>query len=973
MFSQGDKQTLTCAKHAAGNLKLRVVSWNLAGQDAQLAKTASPDADVLCMQEMARRQPGWEVSDDGDLGDFFWVSHQDSMQWRPTGIGISLNIVESLIGKKKIPRGIAILAKIKDWGRVVICSVHAPTGVTCDEYLARVREATQLLGAKWQQYPCVVGIDVNEAVMWNDAEDGLQPHLGNTNFQETINTMSAVGLRPLPPLDDQLHLPTHYPRDSTRQGRQIDMVFCRHLRGSRVYIDEPRRHIINSDHAALIVDFFIARKARVWRSDSRARWVHSEIPQDTIIVDMDDVMDLAAQHTRPHNSTKYKDNDEVREALLQAKNTKSRQDWKIVHKKRRQARREWQKHRRMKALAGDWHAYRDVAREKNRKPGWWGSLLRDRSDEELTTEVKSHLEQKLYDESSRDWDDQLQRFIQAVPSDSSWIPFSLEEVGEALCQMKARSSVGPDLVGVDLLKYLSTHRELGPQLLQLLNFHCAHCLVPEVWDRSLLALLAKVEEPLRPKDLRPIAMSSSVQKLLNKLTMKRCFPYMRSPSSFSGCGKGRQSADVIGAISRLRDVTREWRLPVLLGKLDVKGAFDRIRRASVAEFIVRKTAHCGMNTEARWLLRQLATNKLVGWVPGGHNIEIDCNSGIKQGAPESAELFGLLIGDMIDGLLDDPRWANLAIPWGDVPLSVVYYQDDIFLWDESPDQIEKKIELIAEGLSRLGLELAEDKTLFIASHFYKGRRSLKIGGQQVAVQGADATMRVLGVNFNLTDPPGQQARDLLCRATEAAHVHGKILQEDGKWEDKVTMIRSLVEGTFTWSAGAVHWNREELTTANSIQIKTLRKAFRLRRRSDEDWLAWHTRTWRFVRAWMHTNHVLRWSTRILQLQFSLLGHWARQSEGQLNDGSARRGIAFRMMQWRSHSWWKHQQSLSVHLGKRHPGRFYPDCVERRISETVSLNWGDIACNRQEWFKQREAWLSAYDVRWSVGRQRALTC
>ena len=42
----------------------------------------------------------------------------------------------------------------------------------------------------------------------------------------------------------------------------------------------------------------------------------------------------------------------------------------------------------------------------------------------------------------------------------------------------------------------------------------------------------------------------------------------------SSCGKGRQAADIIGTMSRIRDVVREWRFPALVCKLDVAGAFE---------------------------------------------------------------------------------------------------------------------------------------------------------------------------------------------------------------------------------------------------------------------------------------------------------------------------------------------------------------------------------------------------------------
>ena len=80
------------------------------------------------------------------------------------------------------------------------------------------------------------------------------------------------------------------------------------------------------------------------------------------------------------------------------------------------------------------------------------------------------------------------------------------------------------------------------------------------WMHRLLALIPKVECPTGPS--------------------------MRKPSWISACGKNRQAADLLAVATRIRDVTREWRLPLLVAKLDVRGAFDRrVVRKSVASLL----------------------------------------------------------------------------------------------------------------------------------------------------------------------------------------------------------------------------------------------------------------------------------------------------------------------------------------------------------------------------------------------------
>ena len=204
-------------------------------------------------------------------------------------------------------------------------------------------------------------------------------------------------------------------------------------------------------------------------------------------------------------------------------------------------------------------------------------------------------------------------------------------------------------------------------------------------------------------------MSSALQKLTTRLVMQWTFPHLRGPSEFSCCGKHRHAADLVGCISRLRDNIKEWRLPLLITKLDIKGAFDSLSRDKVAKYLVRKLTWCGLGRETRFLLQQLMPNTLEGSVPGGEGIRVECTMGIRQGAPESAELFALVLEDALTGMREDTRWQKVGLPIEDLKADLLMYQDDLLLWERSARELEVKVELIAECLATLNLQLAASK------------------------------------------------------------------------------------------------------------------------------------------------------------------------------------------------------------------------------------------------------------------------
>ena len=618
-----------------------MAQWNLGGQKPWLLDVTACDADIIAVQELSRCEAGWRTF---DTAEFHWVSHRSENQWRGVGIAIALDKFDSILYKVASSRGLWVVARLKGLGRVLLGSLHCHTGVTNAIYQAAVHEFFATCPRRFRHLPVFCGVDANEVPVWvdSDSEDSLEFGTGNGNINELVAAAMQLGMRPSSPLSHLRHAPTHFPRDESREGRQIDMIFVKQLHALPHDIDAERRHCIGSDHALLHGDLLCSpgsSKSR-WFNDSRPRWVTSELPSDFIICDEDDVRELAKRTSRPRRSLAYKDNDEVKNAIAQARADKQASTWKRAHRLRQECRAKWKRERLSAVLGGDWDLYKQLQNEKKRVRGWWGDLLRERSAREVTCEVKSHFEKKMVDPAGAQWDETLQDIVAQVAVDTPFLPFSKIDVRSELQAMKCRSAVGPDGVSVHFLRVLIDHETLGDDFLELINHIVEHDEMPASWGKSFLALLAKVPSPTSPKDLRPICVSSAFHKLVSRLVCSRALPSMRCASNISCCGKGRQAADLIGTASRVRDVCKEWKVPLLVAKLDVEGAFDRIRRDKVADFLVSQLRGSGIPHELRYLLRQLATHHLAGLVPGGSRVDIYTNIGLSKAPPRALRSSG---------------------------------------------------------------------------------------------------------------------------------------------------------------------------------------------------------------------------------------------------------------------------------------------------------------------------------------------
>ena len=954
-----------CARHRWG----RLGQWNLAGQKLDLLNVAGRDVDIALVQEIARGEVGWNT-ENTEL--FHWISHRGANHYRGVAIGIALDKLDCVVHKVACNRGFWILARIRGLGRIVLGTMHCHTGATNAIYQAAVHAFIQTCPRKWRQYPLACGTDVNEELTWFEQDD-LEFRLSNgtANLNEVTHQFLQIGAGPVSPDRSQWATPTHYPRDESRRGRQIDTIWTRQLSHAMTVIDAPRRHVIGSDHALVHLDLAVAGKiTNQWGNDSRPRYLSADLPVGvkSVICDSEDLSKLARKCTRPRISRAYRDTDEIRDKITEAKQDNDKKCWKQVHRMRRRARREWDRERLSLILHGDWHEYRELQKTKKRRTGWWGRMLQDKTSLENTEQVQAHLRGKLVNEFCDDWDDLLQAQIESVHIRGDFVDFTISEAREVLHDMKVNSAVGPDGISVAFLRHALSDEEVGPQVIALVNHIVRNLELPAEWELNFLALLAKCDSPAKPNELRLICVSSVFHKMVTKLVCTRTMPVMRTGSKISGCGKGRQAADVIGTVSRLRDVAQEWKIPLLLCKLDISGAFDKLDRQKIVEFLKERLDGCELEHELRYLLCQLRTYQLVGRVPGGHTIQLGANVGIKQGAPESAELFGMIMDALLSRVTSHAKWGEFGVNLPGLDIQLIFYQDDIFLIENDLARLGKRINVLERYLAQHGLKLAGEKTKIVASGAYNGPRKVQVGGNVIEISRSTESVKVLGISFNLQESPSQQAREILQRTRAAAAGHAPLLRGRASWEKKANMVKTLVESQFSWTGGALHWNAAELKQANTLQLHVLRNAFRIARMKDESWQEWNSRSMRMCRAWLAYTGRPRWSTTLLRLQHTLFGHWARREEWLNGASSPCYCLPMRALQWKSTAWWRQQQLLSRTVSERHPARFYACNVERQLSDAHGVNWTAEALDRQHWGRMRDG---MWDVKWTRDRQLAI--
>ena len=304
------------------------------------------------------------------------------------------------------------------------------------------------------------------------------------------------------------------------------------------------------------------------------------------------------------------------------------------------------------------------------------------------------------------------------------------------------------------------------------------------------------------------------------------------------------------------------------------------------------------------------------------------------------------------------RWKSPVGALSDIPADVGCYQDDIFLWGDNTAHLSHNVGLLAEALGAIGLQLAQEKTSVVCSKYYKGVRFIDIAGCRVEFQPPGSSMRVLGLDFDLDAPAHQQAKEIMGRVWSAFHANKPFLCGPGSRSEKADLICKLVEGCWSWCAGGLHWEKDDLASMNS--------SFGCKRLEGECWPDYNARSLREMRLWLQQSGRERWSTKVLRLQFQLVGHWVRRWEGD------HKSLPAALMGWRDLAWWQQQQSLSPAAGgARHPRRFRAANTERSLASCLGVCWQSACWNRDGWRQLLPLWLRSEDVPWCRGRQPAL--
>ncbi|KAK6758449.1 hypothetical protein RB195_015957 [Necator americanus] len=345
------------------------------------------------------------------------------------------------------------------------------------------------------------------------------------------------------------------------------------------------------------------------------------------------------------------------------------------------------------------YARRDFASRKTR-------MTAIRNPKGTAVASRRGMEKIIYDFYSDLFDSHVHLSPHHLREDGQVIPDVLpSEIRHAIMSVRSRTAHFLDRTRPEQLKNLLP--VLINTLTRLFTRNLSECKVPKQWKTDKTVLLYKKGDPHDIGNYRPICLLSVIYKLFTRVILNRIEKVLDEgqPCDQAGFRKGFSTIDHIHAVSKLIEVSREYKMPLCLTFIDLKKAFDSVETEAVAEALDNQD----VPTQNIMVLRELYSNFTTGISPFYNNIIIDVKRVVRQGDTVPPKIFTATLENAMRKL----EWDDMGVKVDGRQLHHLRFADDVVLITPSISQAERMLTEFDETCGCIGLQLNLQKTMFM--------------------------------------------------------------------------------------------------------------------------------------------------------------------------------------------------------------------------------------------------------------------
>uniref|UniRef100_A0A7I4XT34 Reverse transcriptase domain-containing protein n=1 Tax=Haemonchus contortus TaxID=6289 RepID=A0A7I4XT34_HAECO len=295
------------------------------------------------------------------------------------------------------------------------------------------------------------------------------------------------------------------------------------------------------------------------------------------------------------------------------------------------------------------------------------------------TASRRAMEKVIYDFYSDLFDSHVYMPTCHLRQDGYVVPSVLpSEIRHAITSMRNEAAPGPDRIKAEHLKRLPPF--IVKTLARLFTRYLSQCKVPTSWKTSKTVLLYKKGDPDDIGNYRPICLLSVIYKLFTRVILNRIGRILDEgqPCEQAGFRRGFSTVDHIHTVTRLIEVSRQYKMPLCLTFLDLKKGFDTVETEAVIEALGNQ----GVPTQYVRMLHELYNNFTTRISPFYREVIINVKRGVRQGDTISPKLFSAAL----ENVMRHMEWESMGVKVDGRYLHHLRFADDIALITRNIEQ-----------------------------------------------------------------------------------------------------------------------------------------------------------------------------------------------------------------------------------------------------------------------------------------------
>ena len=347
--------------------------------------------------------------------------------------------------------------------------------------------------------------------------------------------------------------------------------------------------------------------------------------------------------------------------------------------------------------------------------------------------------------------------------------FTEEEVRHIILKSKSASTPSPaDQVPYVVLKKCPS---LIPALLHIFNSCWGLQRVPEAWKVGVIRLLGKKkaeDDPSKPNNFRPIALTSCIGKVFTSLLKQRWMSYMVGNNYLNTAVQKAFVDGVPGCtehhlklLSTINDARRKHK-SLCICWLDLANAFGSVHHDLIRFSLEHYHAPQAMINTTCNLYRDLTgVVSTDAWQTDPFHLQV----GVYQGDPLSVLVFNTVMNTLVDTITKSH--ADLGYSLGASSHNLLQYADDTSLIADGPSSCQTLLTTTEAWLEWSGMKANIPKCVSLAVRASSGKPydpKLTLNGEVIPYIG-DSTFHFLGAPVCIHGTEIQAREGLLRKLT----------------------------------------------------------------------------------------------------------------------------------------------------------------------------------------------------------------